>query len=195
MSFVDRFYSFLIELAAIERHVFERVRLKVPKYPNESLNELVARVLVYAHNWSPQLEFSDNPLNTETPTLFERNHQGSQSLQITVGVPDPKCLRLAVRRDPESTFAIYFSHREQIERFSHLLRGTKENWVAPIQFYLIPAECIESLASVLQSSNQWSITDSEQTFYIEVGDQQLEIPLVSIDIWQEYQRSLSDKES
>lgn len=190
MSFVDRFYSFSIDLAAIDRNIFEKIRIKVPKYPNEELTSVMMRVLMYIHCWSPGLQISANPQNSEEATLFERDHSDNFTKWITTGIPDLKALRLAVRRFPECSFAIYFQNGEQISRFCHLLRGTRENWISPVHFLLIPPEPVQKLVELLQSSNQWQITESDQILFMEVQGAQIEIPLISIDIWHEYQASL-----
>lgn len=195
MSFVDRFYSFLINLSAVERQVYENIRIKVPKYPLEELGDVVMRVLTYTHNWTPDLQFSPTPLDHEQPTLSEFDHAGEARLWLSSGVPDIKALRLAVRRYTDCRFAVYFSSQDQIDRFCHHLRGTRENWVAPIHFYFIAPELLALLVERIQSSNQWDITESEQIFFIDDRGTQLELPFHEIDIWKEYQNSLIKEQS
>ena len=190
MSFVDRFYSFIIELSAADRNIFEKIRLKLPKYPQEETSSMVDRVLVYLHNYSSEISFSPNPAALDTPTLFSRDNSEGYLKWIFIGVPDLKALRLNTRRFENAQFSVYFINEIQIERFCHALRGTKENWVKTIHFFLITSGASAQLADSLASSAHWYVNQTDDTFFMESDGVTHQIDFTPIDIWQSYQESL-----
>ncbi len=190
MSFVDRFYTFVIDFTAADRNIFEKIRLKLPKYPNEEISSLLYRILVYLHCYSSKLQFSANPLSDDAPTLLELDHQEGFRQWLSVGLPELKALRLNLRRYAECHFGVYFFNSLQIERFCHALRGTKENWVEPIQFFRISEEQLAELAREISTSSSWQVTQSENIFFMDCNGQPFQIEFEQLNIWSEYQASL-----
>ena len=191
MSFVDRFYSFIIELSVAEKGVFEKLRLKIPKYPQEDITAVTSRVLVYLHAFNADLKFSANPGALDSPTLSQHDHSGEYASWISIGLPDLKALRLATRRFQHCAFAVYFLNESEIERFCHALRGTKENWVKEIDFFLIKCDSFDVLLPIDQTSSHWYANQSDQILYLESESTTYQVTFEGIDIWQRYQQTMA----
>jgi uncharacterized protein YaeQ len=192
MSFVDRFYSFTIELTAAERNLYEKLRFKIPKYPDEELGDLLARVFSYLHCYAPEMQFSANPADHQSPTLFSLSPSGNFESYAFVGLPDLKSLRLSVRQQNRANCSVYFYRPEQLERFCHQLRGSKENWVTEIKFFMIRHPNLESLIISERVSISWQIIAIDDIFYLENGDHSQQVHFEAIDIWAAFQESLKE---
>ena len=192
MSFVDRFYSFIVELTAADRNLYGKLRFKIPKYPDEDFIDLAARVLAYLHCYTPEIQFSANPTNHQTPTLSSLAPSGDYASYAFVGLPDLKSLRLAVRQQEQATCAVYFYRPEQLERFCHQLRGSKENWVNEIKFFMIRHPDLASIIPTDRASINWQMIEVDDIFYLEGDGLSHQINLEAIDIWSEFQESLKE---
>jgi len=193
MSFVDRFYSFVVELTAAERNIYEKLRFKIPKYPEEDNSDLLARVFSYFHCYSKEIQFSATPNDHKIPTLYSLEPSGDYKSFAFVGLPDLKSLRLAVRQRRNSDCAVYFYRAEHLERFCHALRGTKENWVTEINFFMIRHPEWESLLPSERASISWQIINVDTIFYVEAKESSHQIEFESIDIWSAFQDSLKEQ--
>jgi len=192
MSFVDRFYSFIVELTAPERNLYGKLRFKIPKYPDEDLIDLAARVFAYLHCYTPEILFSANPTDHQSPTLSSLAPSGDYKNFAFVGLPDLKSLRLSVRQQRQATCSVYFYRDEQLERFCHQLRGSKENWVNDIKFFMISHPELGSIIPTDRVSINWQIINIDDIFYIEGDELSYQINFNAIDIWSEFQESLKE---
>jgi uncharacterized protein YaeQ len=191
MSFVAKFYHFTIDLSHTEREFGGRIRVKVPLHPMESLHHFYARMIAFLNEYCQDLEFTQGLFDPKLPTAWHREITGEVRRWIQVGVPDKKKLEMALRCGVDATYHVYFYASEQIEHFCHHLRGSKTNWVAPFTFYLIDPSLLEALVPLERSSPEWTATFIDSHLYLTVDDQELDAPLIEIDIWRAYQDTLA----
>lgn len=196
MGFVDGFFSFKIDLSDSERAIYTTFRVKTPKHPDESFEHLVARVIALTHSWEEELNFSEGLFKPAQPTIWKQNLLGKIESWIEVGVPEKKKLERALRQDPPSKqYTIYFYEEEQIKEFCHLLRGSKQNWVAAIKFYLIDPKALSQLIEGVTSSTSWSISIVDESLYMSCGEQSFTLMINALDIWSHFQLSIQNAES
>ena len=72
-------YSFDIELADSDRHVYESLVLRVAQHPSESGPYLIARVLAYLLEFAEGVEFSRGVGNPDEPTIAIRDRTGAMT--------------------------------------------------------------------------------------------------------------------
>ena len=192
MSFVEAFYSFTIELAASERGVYEKIRLKIPRHPHESLHFMYARLLAFLHAYRPGQEFSQGLYEPKDPTIWHKDVTGDLLLWTEVGCPEETKLHRAIRRRPPPELRVYFYTAEQSSEFCHCLRGSTTNWVEPVQFYQIDPGFIEAIVPLERSSARWSANFVDSSLFLTIDGYDLVSELAAIDIWAIYQTTLTD---
>jgi uncharacterized protein YaeQ len=192
MTFVAGFYSFIVELSDIDHGRYTTLRFKLARHPDESDEFLVARTLAYIHSYQEDLKFTRGLFEAREPALWRHSPTEEILDWIEVGIPPRDKIERALRHHSSARFAVYFHAPEQIAEFCYFLRGSKTNWVEPIAFFLLDRDLLESLAGTLSSSNRWSVTLSENTFFVTIGSTSYEGPLKHVDIWEEYQHSLGN---
>lgn len=195
MSFADGFYSYAVELNLAEREIYTSFRIKTPKHPLESLERLHARVLAFAHAYRDGQIFTPGLFSPEDPAFYCADSTGALNLWADIGVPEPRKLRRALRGGSGCEYRIYFTQNEEADRFCHLMRGSKENWVEPVQFYLLPQNLVALMVENSRSSSNLTLTISDETAYFSFNNQEAESQFLRIDIWERYQKTIQNADS
>jgi uncharacterized protein YaeQ len=114
-------YTFAVELADVDRGVYEDLSLRVARHPSETDAYMVTRVLAYCLEHEEGIVFSDGISSTDEPAVLVRDRTGRLTAWIEVGAPDAARLhfgsKLADRttvythRDPEKVIAAWAGKR------------------------------------------------------------------------------------
>ncbi len=193
MSFAAAFYNFTIDLNHVDRELFSKFRVKVALHPDESLEHLFARMIAFLHAHQEGLAFSQGLFDIKAPTMWSKDITGELITWVQVGVPERKKLETALRAGQSPEYHVYFYEPEQIRAFCQQLRGSKSNWVEPIQFYSIDPLLLDSLVPLIRSSPEWNITFVDSHIYLTCDGVELESDILSVDIWSAYQDSLVEE--
>ena len=97
MALKPTIYKFEINLSDMDRHVYDTLNLTVAQHPSESVERMMARVLAYCLNVSPELEFTRGVSATDEPDLWAHSLSGELLLWIDVGEPSADRLKKASR--------------------------------------------------------------------------------------------------
>jgi uncharacterized protein YaeQ len=191
MTFVAGFYSFSIELNNSDRGAFAKFRLKLPRHELESREHFYARLIAFLHSYTEGLSFAHELSDPKLPTIWHTDAISNVATWIQVGVPEKRKLELSLKHHPHAEHRVYFrSATDDIQRFCHLLRGSRTNWVQNIEFYLIESALLESLEQCESSSSDWVFSCIDDRVYLTANNHNFEASITPIDIWSEFQRSL-----
>src|SRR4029079_7863492 len=102
-------YNFDIELADVDRHVYETIALRVAQHPSESAEYLVTRVLAYCLEYADGIAFSSGISDPEEPTIAVRDLTGAIKAWIEIGAPDAARVHKASKAAPR--VAVY-THKD-----------------------------------------------------------------------------------
>lgn len=192
MTFVAAFYTFTIELNHSDRNIFTNFRVKVPRHELESREHFYARMIAYLHAYKTGIEFTQKVSDPKQPTIVLTDEIGSVMQWIDVGAPEKRKLELSLKQNPSAEHRIYFYTADDVSQFCHHLRGSKTNWIETVSFYTIEAALIEQLITSETTSPHWIVSFIDDHLYISANDIELESDLHQIDIWQEFQSSLTE---
>jgi uncharacterized protein YaeQ len=192
MSFVSSFRTFTLDISNSVSGIYEKVRIKVPFYEDESVDSYLGRLIAFSYFYEPGLTFSRNPLDTSTPT-FTPSHVESESPQVFVGLPDLHKFLLLTRSNEDKTFAVFFISRAEVDVFCSKLRGSQSNWIRNVQFFQLNETSLEDLTGLSPLPAQWQVTIVEpDLIYFQTGDVSLEIGVTKIEMWERYQQSIGN---
>ena len=114
-------YTFAVQLADVDRGVYEDLSLRVARHPSETDAYMVTRVVAYCLEYEEGIVFSDGISSTEEPAVLVRDRTGRLTAWIEVGAPDAARLhfgsKLADRttvythRDPQKVIAAWAGKR------------------------------------------------------------------------------------
>ena len=166
-------YSFEIELADVDRGVYETLALKVARHPSETEEYLLTRVLAYCLELTEGLTFSRGLAEPNEPALSVRDLTGALQAWIEVGVPDADRLHRASKAAPR--VAVYTQKESR-----HLLRqlaGERIHRAEALELYAIDRKLIGALAARLERRMAWSLSVSERDLYLSIGGDTLTGPV------------------
>ncbi|MCB0353103.1 MAG: YaeQ family protein [Bdellovibrionales bacterium] len=191
MSFVKSIFSLDLNVSIPEQGWSEQIRVQLAVHPEETETHVVSRTLALAHSAPLRPHFSQGLFEPKEPTFSSFNEIGNETLWGEVGIPTVKKLRKARSIHPVPQLRVYFYETPQIDQFCHLLRGSKENWIAPFTFFLLDPALIDRICEKeWDNTKRWDIVFLEDRIYLEINGSSDEGSLLSLDMWSEFQRSL-----
>jgi uncharacterized protein YaeQ len=165
--------TFAVQLADIDRGVYEDMTLRVARHPSETDAFMLTRVLAYCLEFDEGIAFSEGISATDEPAVLVRDLTGSIVAWVEVGAPDAarlhfgsmQALRTAVytHRDPAKVAAPWVGKR--------IHRGTE------IPLYSFDAGFVEAATTVLERRNTMTLSITERRMYLDLNGTSLESPI------------------
>ena len=114
-------HTFAVQLADVDRGVYEELALRVARHPSETESYMMTRLLAYCLEYEEGIVFSEGISSTDEPAVLVRDLTGALIAWIEVGAPDADRLhhgsKLAERtvvythRDPTKVMAPWAGKR------------------------------------------------------------------------------------
>lgn len=166
MAIASTLYRFQIELADIDRNVYESLDLRVPCHPSEDEERLVVRILARAIHHEEGLEFGRGLSNAEDAALWTRSNTGDVQLWIDIGLPSAERLHRASKRAAQ--VCVYTNKQDMPLRKEWSSR--KIHKAETIQLVRLPPKMVRELAETCQRSNTWYVTIQDGALSVAYGD-------------------------
>jgi len=163
-------YNFDVQLADMDRSVFETLSFKVAQQPSEADEYMVARVLAYCLEYAEGITFSKGIAEPEEPALSVRDLTGTIRVWIDIGSPDAARLHKASKAAPR--VAVY-THKEP----ATLLRqraGARIHKAEQVELYAIDRDLIAAVVSHLDRRTAFALTVTERQLYLTIDGETLE---------------------
>lgn len=164
-------HSFDIDLADVDRGVYESFALKVARHPSETEAFMVTRLLAYCLEYGDGIAFGAGGISsTDEPAVLVRDLTGQITAWIEIGAPDAQRLhhgsKLAGR-------AAVYTHRDP----EPLLRGWAGKTIhraeeIPIRSF--DRVFIDRVAERLERRNSVTLSRTEGTLYLVINGEALE---------------------
>ena len=170
MALTATIYNFDIQLADVDRGVYESLSFRVACQPSETQGYLMSRVLAYCLEYTEGISFSRGIAEADVPALAVNDLTGALQLWIDVGAPDAARVHKASKGAPR--VAIY-THRDPAQ----LLRqyaGERIHRAADVELYAIDRELIAGLVERLDRRNSWELSVTERHLYVSVNGTTIE---------------------
>jgi uncharacterized protein YaeQ len=170
MALTATIYNFDIQLADVDRGVYEALSFKVACQPSETEEYLLSRVLAYCLEYAEGIGFSRGIAEADVPALFVRDLTGALQVWIDVGAPDAERLHKASKAAPR--VAVY-THRDPAQ-LQRQLAGQRIHRAAELELYAIDRDLIAELVARLDRRNAWELSVTERHLYVAVDGSTLE---------------------
>jgi uncharacterized protein YaeQ len=164
MALTATMYSFAIELADMDRGVYDSLSFKAACQPSETEEYLVTRVLAYCLEYGEGISFSRGIAEPDEPTISIRDLTGALTAWIEVGAPDAARLHRASKAAPR--VAVY-THRARTLLYA--LAGEKIHRAESLELYSIDADVLSTLVERLDRRNEFALSISDREMYISMG--------------------------
>ena len=170
MALTSTVYNFEINLAHVDRGVYETLTPRVAMHPSESPEYFVARLLAWCLEYAEGIAFSKGIAEADVPALSVRDLTGALQVWIDVGAPDAARLHKASKAAPR--VAVY-THREP-RHVLQALAGERIHRAAEVELYAIDRGLIDGLVTRLDRRNRWELSVTERHVYVAVGGETIE---------------------
>lgn len=165
MAIASTLYRFQIEVADIDRSVYESLDLRVPCHPSEDEERLVVRVLARAMQHDQGLEFGRGLSSAEDAALWIRSGTGAVQLWIDIGLPSAERLHRASKHAAQ--VCVYTNKLDMPLRKEWSSR--KIHKAESIEVVRLPSDLVSNLAAHIERSNTWYLTIQDGELSVSYG--------------------------
>lgn len=165
MAIGSTIHVFAVQLADIDRGVYEDFSLRVARHPSETEAFMMTRLLAYCLEFQPGIEFSAGVSTTDEPAVLVRDLTGAITGWIEVGAPD------AARMHHGSKLAGYataYTHRDP-QRIIASWSGKTIHRSEDLVLHSFDPRFIDDAARLLERRNELSLSVTEGTLFLELG--------------------------
>lgn len=169
MALTATIYTFNIDLADVDRGVYEALELRVAQQPSETVEYMLSRVLAYCLEYTEGISFTPGLAAGDEPAIWVRDLTGRITMWIDVGMPDAERLHRASKL--ADRVAIY-THRNP-EILKQQLAGKRIHQLEAIPIYAIEYHFMAALVAAVERRTRMTLSVTERQLYIDIGGQSI----------------------
>ena len=102
-------YNFTVNLADVDRSVYEELTLRVARHPSETDAYMLTRVLAYCLEHEEGIDFTSGIASVDEPAILVKDLTGRVLAWIEVGAPDASRLHFGSKLADRTTL---YTHRD-----------------------------------------------------------------------------------
>jgi uncharacterized protein YaeQ len=167
-------YTLTIDLADMDRSVYERLELRVARHPSESADFLAARVLAYCLEYTEGIAFSQGIAAGDEPAVWAKDATGRVTTWIEVGLPDAERLH---RGSKIAGRTAVYTHRDVTQLLAQLA-GKKIHRAEAIPVYALERRFLAELAVLIERRTALALSVTERQLYAEIAGRHLTTTIV-----------------
>ncbi|PPH44143.1 hypothetical protein C5D09_14045 [Rathayibacter sp. AY1C9] len=157
-------YNFAIQLADVDRGVYEDITLRAARHPSETDAYMMTRVLAYCLEYVEGITFSEGISSTATePAVLVRDLTGRLTTWIEVGAPDAERLHFGSRLADRTTV---YTHRNP-EKVIAAWSGKRVHQLEQISVQSFDQGFLDAVVAVLERRNTLTVSVVEGQLYLE----------------------------
>lgn len=165
MALTATIHNFDIQLANVDRGVYETLSLRVARHPSETEEYLVTRVLAYCLEYGEGIAFSRGLSEPNEPALTVRDLTGALRAWIEVGAPDAARLHRAAKAAPR--VAVYM-HKDPAQLMRQLA-GERIHRADALELYSVSRDILDALVSNLDRRVAFDLSITDGDLYLVIG--------------------------
>lgn len=175
MALTATIYRVTVELAHIDRGVYETLDLRLARHPSESLEYMATRLLAYCLEYREGIELTEGVSSGDDPAVLVRDLTGRVTAWIEIGLPSAERLH---RGHKLAGRAAVYTHRG-IQQVLGELNGHGIHRAEDIPIVELDRAFVAALAESLDRRTSFSLSITEGQLYVELGGRHLESRLVT----------------
>jgi uncharacterized protein YaeQ len=165
MALTSTLHRFKINLADIDRGIYENFELRIAQHPSETPVFLLTRVIAFILNRQEGLAVTQGIAASEEPALWVKDLTGTIQLWIDIGHPSAKRLHKAAKASPQ--VRVYMS--KSFELFKAEIDHETIYRKSEIEFFVLSADFLKPLEKTLNRDNTWDVLISTDEFTVTVA--------------------------
>ena len=166
-------YNFDIDLADMDRGVYETLALRVARHPSETAEYMLVRVLAYCLEYQEGIEMTEGVSSGDEPALLVRDLTGRVRAWIEVGMPDASRLHRGSKL--AGRVAVY-THRD-VRQLLGQLAGAKIHRADTIPIRAFERSLIEEVAGLIERRTSLALSVSHGELFVTLGARTFTLPV------------------
>ncbi len=166
MALPSTIYRVTLQVSDVDRGVYETIQTTAAQHPSETGERLVARLLALAIFHEPELAFTKGLCAAAEPDIWVVGPDGRTQLWVEVGLPDADRIIKASRHAERVALLTCGKALANWDQ-QHLPKLEK---IANLTVASVEQGFISAIVSRLERVIGWSITITEGTLYLAIGD-------------------------
>jgi uncharacterized protein YaeQ len=162
MALTATIYNLRIDLADVDRSVYEKLDVCIARHPSEAMEYMFMRVLAYCLEYRDGIELTQGVAAGNEPAVLIRDLTGRITAWIEVGMPDPhrlhRGLKLAGR-------AAVYTHRD-VPKLLAQLSAANIDRLSTVPVYEFDRAFVDEIAALLDRRSDLSISVTERELYL-----------------------------
>jgi uncharacterized protein YaeQ len=158
-------HTFAVQLADVDRGVYDELTLRVARHPSETDAFMMTRVLAYCLEFEEGIAFSEGISSTDEPAVLVRDLTRRPTAWIEVGAPDADRLHHGSKLADRT--AVY-THRDPAKLLA-AWSGKKIHQADAITLYSFDPGFIDEAVAALDRRNTMSLSITERRLYLELN--------------------------
>ena len=158
-------HTFAVQLADVDRGVYEELALRVARHPSETESYMMTRVLAYCLEYEEGIVFSDGISSTDEPAVLVRDLTGALIAWIEVGAPDADRLhhgsKLAER-------TVVYTHRDPAKVMAPWA-GKRIHRSDAIVLHSFDPGFIDAAVTAVERRNTMTVSITERELYLDLN--------------------------
>ncbi|MFD1812249.1 YaeQ family protein [Rhodococcus gannanensis] len=165
MALSATLYTFAVQLADVDRGVYQDMDLRVARHPSETAEYMLTRVLAYCLEYEDGISFSDGGVSSDEAPVLVRDLTGHVTAWIDVGAPDVDRIHRAAKL--ADRVAIY-THRDPVKVLA-ALPAKRIHKSDAIPVYSFDSAFVEDAAAAIERRTAVSVSVTERLLYLDLG--------------------------
>ena len=160
-------YTATIDLADMDRNVYETLDLRVARHPSETAEYMLVRILAYCLEYQEGIALTEGVSSGNEPALVVRDLTGRITGWIEVGMPDAGRLHRGSKL--AGRVAVY-THRD-VRQLLGNLNGQRIHRSENIAIRALDRTLVEEIAAHLDRRISMSLSVNGGELFLTLGDQ------------------------
>jgi uncharacterized protein YaeQ len=158
-------YTFEVQLADVDRGVYEQFTVRAARHPSETDAYMVTRVLAYCLEFEEGIAFSDGISSADEPAVIVRDLTGRLTAWVEVGAPDAARLHFGSKLTDRT--AVY-THRDPAKVMA-LWAGKPIHRAEAIPLYSFDDGFVDAAVTALERRNTMTLSVTERQLYLDLN--------------------------
>ena len=158
-------HTFAVQLADVDRGVYEELALRVARHPSETESYMMTRVLAYCLEYEEGIVFSEGISSTDEPAVLVRDLTGALIAWIEVGAPDADRLhhgsKLAER-------TVVYTHRDPAKVMAPWA-GKRIDRSDAIVLHSFDPGFVDAAVTAVERRNTMTVSITERELYLDLN--------------------------
>ena len=158
-------HTFAVQLADVDRGVYEDLTLRVARHPSETETFMMTRVLAYCLEFEEGIAFSEGISKADEPAVLVRDLTGRLVAWIEVGAPDADRLHYGSKLADRTTV---YTHRDPAKVIA-TWSGKRIHQSEAITVHSFEPGFIDAAVAALERRNTLTLSLTERRIYLELN--------------------------